>query len=141
MTRENEGNLPLFISNQVFSLSFFFVLPCTFNTFSILGVFKLKLMIQVKIIFRSYSSKIGLWENSLSFVQYLLIRMRKKKKKKQHFKRNLLNEVNSSPSQSFRRRIFSKAIRFLHAAQLFTSAKGCQFNTMCLSISIIRLSG
>ena len=125
MARQNEGNLLLFISKQVFSLSFCFVLSCAFNAFWIFRVLNLKLIIQVKIIFRSYS-KIGLCENSLSFAQYLLSRVRKKEKK-QYFKRNLLNEVNSSPSQSFRRRIFSKAIRFLHAAQLFTSAKGCQF--------------
>ena len=69
----------LFISKQVFSLSFCFVLSCTFNTFSIFWVFKLKLILQVKINFRFYS-KIGLYENSLSFLQYLLSRMRKKEK-------------------------------------------------------------
>ena len=103
-----------------------FVLLCllcfTFNTFSSFGVFQLKLMIQVKIIFHFYR-KIGLCENVLSLVQHILSRMRKKKR----LKRNLLNEVNSLPAQSFRRRIFSKAIRFLHAAKLFTSAKGSQF--------------
>ena len=69
----------LFISKQVFSLSFCFVLSCTFNTFSIFGVFKLKLMIQVKIILRFYR-KISLRENVLLLVQHLLSRMRKKEK-------------------------------------------------------------
>ena len=53
-------------------------LSCTFNMFSIFGIFKLKLMIQVKIIFRFYR-KIDLCENVLSLIQHLLSQMRKKR--------------------------------------------------------------
>ena len=61
-----------------------------------------------------------------SFVSTAFTQLNEKKRKK-YLKRNLLNEVNLSPPQSFRRRMFSKAIRFLHAPKLFTSAKGCKF--------------
>ena len=61
-----------------------------------------------------------------SFVSTAFTQLNEKKRKK-HLKRILLNEVNSSPSQSFRRRIFSEAIHFLHAPKLFISAKGCKF--------------